>query len=184
MDENIFSSGVRHQVTTNLITKNAINPRNKFSSDKRVISEEDGGHAESSHFQDNIESETKLAHLDNQQTLPDDLLALNVQDVGSYERLEKRVAFFEKKNVKDTWQVPAACVDSALDLKSSDIGANVDERKPDVHSDVGDSVQSSIDPKEETPKQSVAKVSKFHERFKLLKQTLQTASDKLADSKF
>jgi hypothetical protein len=97
LPDNIFRSGVPHAVETNLVTRNAVNPRHAFS---------DSNPAEQDASSDNAEHaahEAKLAGDNNAPVVPSEHFTDNLQAEGK-SKLTDNLQALDKSNITDNWQ--------------------------------------------------------------------------------
>jgi hypothetical protein len=134
LPENIFRSGVPHAVETNLVTRNAINPRHAFSDDNanaidaladsaelashsaNHADEVDGPVVAGEHLTDNLQALDKTNVTDNWQSLgkahlQDNLQGMdsvafhdNRQSLGPSQSIQEQKLYLEKKSIRDNRQ--------------------------------------------------------------------------------
>lgn len=134
LPDNIFRSGVPHAVETNLVTRNAVNPRHAFSENDQAAdhaqtdgadsptlnprsrNETDAPVVAGEHLTDNIQALDKVNLTDNWQSLGKAHVQDNLQDVdmdafndnrqslGPSQSIQDNKLYLEKKSIKDNRQ--------------------------------------------------------------------------------
>jgi hypothetical protein len=97
LPDNIFRSGVPHAVETNLVTRNAINPRHAFSGSNPAAQDASADHAE------HAAHEAKLAGDTHAPVVPGEYFTDNLQAEGK-PKFTDNLQALEKTNITDNWQ--------------------------------------------------------------------------------
>ncbi len=120
MTDEILRNGVPHNVTTSLVTRNAVLPQNMFTKEEgsdRADSGIDGTTTspvtrdpstdfdQKPHIRDNMQALKNLAHSDNLQSLDDDEFSKNLQSLGDSRSIEDNKLYLEKKSIKSNRQL-------------------------------------------------------------------------------
>ena len=210
LPENIFRSGVAHAVETNLVTRNAVNPRHAFSDtnaeaqDALADSAEHAAHSAKhagdvdapvvagEHITDNLQAVDKPKFTDNWQSLGKAHLQDNLQDVdtdafhenrqslGDSQSIHEQKLYLEKKSIRDNRQ-----------KVTSTIVQRVAPQLP-VHASAPPSQNSApsmpVTPTSGTPNNAMSTVAaklaeddELRARMKKLKATVRDVSDSLSD---
>lgn len=166
MPDHIFRSGVPHAVETNLVTRNAVNPRHAFSENDLAAdhAQPDGAHSPTlaprsrnetaapvvagEHLTDNIQALNKdklsdnwqslgKAHVqDNLQDVATDAFNDNRQSLGPSQSIQDNKLYLEKKSIKDNRQKV--------------VSGNVQRAKPQLPQEVSAAVPSQTKSTEAT----------------------------------
>lgn len=158
LPDHIFRSGVPHAVETNLVTRNAVNPRHAFSdkdqaadnaqpegADFHTLAPQGGNEIDApvvagEHLNDNIQALGKDKLSDNWQSLGKAHVQDNLQDVdidafkdnrqslGSSQSIQDNKLYLEKKSIKDNRQKV--------------VSGNVQRAKPQLPQEVSAAVPS------------------------------------------
>lgn len=113
LTDEILRNGVRHKVTTSIVTNNAVLPQNIFIKDDAAAVHDDVADSVASnantlhtnapltttksHIQDNIQALKNLALSDNWQNIATDKFSENIQSLGASRSIEDNKLYLEKK---------------------------------------------------------------------------------------
>jgi len=110
LPENIFRSGVPHAVETNLVTRNAVNPRHAFSDtnaeaqDALADSAEHAAHSEKEVGDVDAPVVAGEHITDNLQDVDTDAFHDNRQSLGDSQSIHEQKLYLEKKSIRDNRQ--------------------------------------------------------------------------------
>ena len=211
LPDHIFRSGVPHAVETNLVTRNAVNPRHAFS-DKdqaadnaqtdgadgptlapRSVNETDAPVVAGEHLNDNIQAlgKDKLsdnwqsigkAHVqDNLQDVATDAFNDNRQSLGPSQSIQDNKLYLEKKSIRDNRQKV--------------VSGNVQRTAPQLPQEVSAAVSSQTKATQSTARAASSKLQnsaggsiskpteedELRARMKKLKATVRDVKDTLSD---